>query len=94
MFVENFMLYFFTIGIDFIYIFFIKDNSDIRFLVYSYLLGIFVPLQVFHRKHYKKSVINSRGLFIYDLNYLLIFAYIYFVIAPIYNSIIDTFNLI
>lgn len=43
---ETFLFYFFSIGIDFIMVHYIEVNNDILFLVMVFILGLIIPSHI------------------------------------------------
>lgn len=84
---EGFLLYFIAIAIDLVCVMIIKVNNDLLFLVLIFCLGIVVPTHMLKFRNFLTSFWNGRGLWLYDISYVMIFIYMWYIIPNIYESL-------
>ena len=78
-------MYFIAIAIDLVCVMVIKINNDKIFLGLIFCIGILVPTHMLKFRNFCVSFWRGRGLWLYDVSYVLIFIYIWLIIPTIYE---------
>ncbi|EAR90407.3 transmembrane protein, putative (macronuclear) [Tetrahymena thermophila SB210] len=86
---ESFMMFFVSIGVDFIMVVGIGLNQDWQFYLMIFVLGYIMTIHVIKFKQFTKIRTKGRGLYLYDLNLVAIIVFIYYALPAIYKSLID-----
>src|SRR5688500_15520906 len=89
---EGFLLYLWAIGIDFVFVFYIGVNSDILYLVVIFIIGILVPTHILKFRYFCAQCWVVRGLWLYDISYVLCFVYLFLAVPAIYRRILTNYG--
>ena len=89
---ETICLYVFALIIDIVILIFLEKNNILIYIIITYILGIMIPIHTVKFKNIFSGLWKGRGLWLYDLVYVGAFSYIFFVIPPIYDDLIDRFD--
>lgn len=88
--IESFLFYFFTMGIDFVMVLYIEQNKELVYLVIVYVLGLIIPSHILRYSNFLTALWQSRGLIFYDGVYVLCFVYIFYALPSMFKEICNS----
>ncbi|KAL4468698.1 hypothetical protein ABPG74_005201 [Tetrahymena malaccensis] len=86
---ESIMMFLVGIGVDFVMVVGIGLNQDWQFYLMIFVVGYVMTIHVIKFKQFTKIRTKGRGLYLYDLNLVVIIVFIYYALPAIYKSLID-----
>lgn len=81
------MLYSMTILFDFLTIFFLDLNREYIFIVYSYIIGLIIVINVMKASKIMIAITEGRGFLFYDPIYVILFIMIIYGLPTIYEQL-------
>lgn len=78
------LLYSLIIILDGVFVMWLNVNIDYIFLLYSYVVGLIILVNIVKAKNIGEVMVQGRGLIMYDLMYVILLAFVEYGLPAIY----------